>query len=210
MNTLRQLAYLIIDELTAGKPDTEMAYDEREIIMRLRMQLSELFKIQRLENRAEGSREIVPIYIYTYTDQTVNFPSATAKYCTVPVPDFYVNLPYNKGIYAVAPNNDIHDHYTRRRNQTITRRLKCGDLQGKMGWWSEGMTIYLSPPSRVPKTVAIKLVLPAPSAIGDNDPLPLTPELQAQLLRLVKADIQNMGIQDVYNDGNSVITNEQK
>lgn len=201
MITLRKIARLIWHDVDGGDPSSDSRLNEKYIILRVRQKLQAKMKIQRFERMKEGDNTVMAQYIYTYTGVEVQGKSG-GGYPYIDLPDFYPSLPYNKGIKDVCPNEDLFNPYIRKNNPSVTMGLKCGELQGKLGWWPEGLKVYFDKDKSIADTVAVKLLLPAPDAIGEDDPLPVTPEIQDEIIIELKQELGVMPIQDNINDNN--------
>lgn len=202
--TLRQIAFLVIDDLSGGDSSVDTPYDERSIILKARGKLAYFCKLQKYERYQQGDRSSPSSYIYTFENQKVNKPQGD-KYANVAIPETPIDLAHNKGFHDVCPQTDIHEPYPRRTNQGVTRRTRAGDLQGNVGWWTVGDKIFLYPKDKVGSKVAIRLLLPAPDALGMDDPLPIAPEILSQLVEELKKETVSPVIQDTLNDDNKDI-----
>lgn len=198
--TLRQIAYLVIDDLSGGDVSADSGLDPRNIMLKARGKLAYMAKLLKYERYAQGDRTSPSIFIYTYENQKVN-KAQGSKYATATLPDNPIDLPYNKGIHEICPQTDIYEPYTRRLNQGVTRHTRAGDLEGEVGWWTQGREIILSPKDKVGKEIAIKLLLPAPDVIGEDVALPMTPELLSQLVEELKKE-SILPVKDTLNDNN--------
>ena len=207
--TLRQIAFLVIDDLSGGDSSADSNLDPRPIILKARGKLAYICKIQKFERYAQGDRTSPSIYIYTFEDQKVSKPSGD-KYATATLPDIPIDLAHNKGIHEICPQTDLYEPYIRRNNQGVTRHTRAGDLQENVGWWTEGTKIIFYPKDKVGSKVAIKLLLPAPETIGEDTALPMAPEVLSQLVEELKKEMLSPVIQDTLNDNNKDLGVNQK
>jgi len=201
--TLQYIAQLIRKEIYGGTPSGDATITENMVIARVRQKMNFFLKGEQYERYAQGDRSPVTQYIYTYTDIEVTKPQYE-EYAYADLPDFYISLPWNEGIYQVCPNKDIHEPYTRALNYSISRNLKCSDIQKGVVWFVEGRRLYFKPKDRVEGTVAVKVIHAAPEAIGITDTLPITPEIESRIVEELVAEFSgaNQVLQDSINDDN--------
>jgi hypothetical protein len=199
MITLRQLASIIIREASGGDASHDSQLGERTVILKIKMHLNRMLKVERYARMNVGDKSATPLFIYTYDNQTVN---KDVDPPTLTLPEFMIDLPHNKGVHMIAPQCDPHRPYIRRHNQGVSRYLPCGDLLGEAGWWQEGYTVYLSPKGKVHDTAVVKLVTIGPDDLDNDSPLPVTPDMLPEMIQAVKAELLQQPPQDVINDNN--------
>jgi hypothetical protein len=191
--TLRKLTAQAIRQASGGDVANESVYDERYVAERMRQLLNEiLFEKIMTERRKE------PVYQYLYRYEVS--PDKSTYYATVELEDFYIDLPRNRGIYSVSPKDDDYggeyNTYKRRLSPSVSRNLKCGQLEGQVGWWPEGNKVILHPKPKVADTVVVKVQLAAPMSIGMDDRLPMLPEQQNNLINQMVAILLNTPPED--------------
>lgn len=194
MITLKNFADLIKKEISATDSDVDI--DERFIFLKVRQHMNEQFKLEVYNRRNMFDKSAIAQYIYTYPEQQVN---SDGPYKSITLPDFYPSLPYNKGIYQICPSDDPHNPLIKRNFPSVFNHLKAGKLQGLQGYWIEGLKVYFMK-SLPHGKVIVKLLLPAPDAISDTDPLPITPEIQAEIVRRIKIELLNIPGEDLVNN----------
>lgn len=199
MITLKELAWLIIREASGGDPSHDSPYGERTVIKKIKMHLNHALKVERFGRMNLGDKSAMPMFIYTYEDIEVD---KTGDYPTLMLPEFFIDLPHNKGIHMIAPDDDPHCPYIRRNNQGVSRKLECGKLLGEAGWWQEGYKVFLAPTEKVRDKATVKLILVGPDALSDNSPLPITPDMLPPMIEAIKAELLQQPAQDVINDNN--------
>ena len=200
MITLRELAGIIIREVSGGDQSHDADLGERTVIKKIKMHLSIALKTERFGRMNLGDKNTMPLFIYTYDDIDVN--KDDENYAQLDLPEFFVDLPHNKGVHMIAPSCDPHNPYIRRHNQMVSRHLECSNLQGQAGWWQEGFKVFLTPVKRVKDKAIVKLILVGPDALSANDPLPVTPDMLAPMIQAVKAELLQSPPQDTLNDNN--------
>lgn len=199
MITLRELAWMIIREASGGDPSHDSPYGERTVIKKVKMHLNQALKVERFTRMNLGDKSTMPLFIYTYEGLDVDKQKAVPE---LTLPEFYIDLPHNKGVHMIAPDCDPHKPYIRRNNHGVSRNLDCGKLLGEAGWWQEGFKVFFSPKEKVKDKAIVKLVLVGPDALGDDDPVPVTPDMLAPIVAAIKAELIQQPPQDVINDNN--------
>lgn len=136
--------------------------------------------------------------VVTYTVDVQG--TETNKY--IELPDFYISLPFNKGLAAVAPVTDPTNHFIPRHNPAVSRNLPCADLDpDQFSYWTKGRRVYLDNEIEFGK-VLVDLVVASPDSVGIDDFLPIYPEHQIEIIQKVREMIKGMPIQDKRLDGN--------
>jgi hypothetical protein len=199
MITLKELAWLIIREASGGDPSHDSPYGERTVIKKIKMHLNQALKVERFGRMNLGDKSPMPLFIYTYENIEVN---KDGEYSELELPEFFIDLPHNKGVHMICPDCDPHKPYTRRNNQGVSRHLDCGKLLGEAGWWQEGFKVFLSPKEKVKDKAIVKLILVGPDDLKDSDPLPVTPDMLPPIIQAIKAELIQQPPQDVINDNN--------
>lgn len=191
MDTLRQLAYTGIGRLQAGDRKTSSEYSVQDIIFKLRGLCNEAIKADYTWKYADNDKSAMTQCIATYELTLSNDPDTAY----VTLPDFYLNLPHNRGVHrifqrALHPEGDPTDiEFTLSHQPAIGLKTRTARYPGINVCWVEGRKIkffnlYAEPD--VTNVIIAQLIVAAPSTVGDDDPLPLPPELAAKILdRLV-------------------------
>lgn len=203
MITLNQLSTEVIRTMSGGDQSIESKIQRREVIVRIRQVLNEMLKVELLNHRSEGTRLPVSQYIGTYPGLVVQ---EVGDQKHLELPETFLGLPYNKGIYALYPDNRPKSQIIRRNNPYVSNGLASKYLEGSEGYWTEGFKVYFDDPEFSHKKVTAKLVIAAPDTIGKDDPLPITPEMQSQAIRAVTQDmmLQKAIPEDQINDSDDI------
>ena len=120
MITLNKLASEVIRTLSGGDQAAESRIARREVIQRIRQTMNELLKLELLQGRTEGTRLPVAMYVATYPGLEVK---AEGNVFITDLPEFYISLPYNKGIYSLHPDSTPLAQYIRRNNPYVSQGL---------------------------------------------------------------------------------------
>jgi hypothetical protein len=120
----------------------------------------------------------------------------------ITLPEFYINLPFNKGIHQIAPVEDPTNAFIPRHNPSVSYNLPCSDLEpGQNSYWQKGLKVYFDEDCDFSK-VLVDLLVASPDTIGVGDPLPIYPEHQADLIVMVRQMLANRPLQDRIIDNN--------
>lgn len=199
--TVRKLAQEIIRLESGGDQSNDSQLSEGYVMTMVRQASNKFLKNMILENYAEDDRSTLPLMVVRYTvDVAGTNPN---KYITLP--DFYIHLPFNKGLRGVALVEDPTNEGIPRHNPGVSRNLPCADLgPGEFSYYAEGYKIYFDDNFEYGK-VLLKLVVASPDSIAADDSLPIYPEHQADLIVMVRQMIANRPIQDKILDNNADI-----
>lgn len=200
MITVNQIAHQVRRDLTGGDTSKDSNFNIEYIKIRARQGLNKLLKLAIYEKRNNFDRSAVTQYIATYPNLDVEEDTDRGE-PYLDIPEFYQSLPHNKGIYAVCPNDNHQEPLIRRNFQSVSYGLPCYHLEGKKGYYVEGMRIYFDKDFDDGKAT-LKLIVAAPDKFGDDDPLPILPEQQFDLIDMVKASMAERPLEDKINDGN--------
>jgi hypothetical protein len=120
----------------------------------------------------------------------------------IDLPEFYVNLPFNKGLHQIAPIDDPTNAMIPRLNPAISKDLPCADLDpGQNSYWTKGRKVFFDNDLDLSK-VLVDLVVASPDSVGIDDALPIYPEQQIEVIQRVREMIKTMPVQDKRLDGN--------
>lgn len=207
MTTLEQEAALIHRLLSGGQPSKDSEYDKRYTAKLYRSAMNETLNLQMFQKRqGTDDKSVVKMYIATYESIDVAWDTATERSYAV-IPEFYQSLTWNKGLRQVSSMNKPLDAMVQKLNPTVSSTLPAGRLQGRVGYYVEGLRIYWDEDVRKKGIVQVlmKMVVAAPDQIDLDDPLPLTPEQAATCRDRVIGWYRNEGLQDKVSDENKDI-----
>jgi hypothetical protein len=206
MKTLKQIAFLVKDRLSGGNASIDSQLDERDIMMFARAKMNEAVKLAFYENMREGDRQVVPMYIATYTDVAVSQDDKLKVYYSN-LPDLFITMPYSKGVHAVHPQKDPSITFIRSNNPGVVQSLAAGNFEGKPSYYLEGLRMVYREKNFNTKwdKVIVKLLIAAPDKIGENDVLPLLPDQEAWVIEQCTQYFSAQVLQDNLNDGNKDI-----
>ena len=141
MITLRQIAGEVHRILNGGQANTDSEYDERYTVSLIRSAMNSVLALHPTQKQYEGDRTINKMYIATYPGITVKNDDATER-SYAELPEFYVSLSFDRGIVQVSAMDKPLEPMIPKRNPTVSNSLPCGELQGRKGYYIEGLRIY--------------------------------------------------------------------
>lgn len=201
MITLRKLAALHISDVSGGDQSKDSQIDEREVMLKIRQLMSELLFLKLFEKYNDGDRSPVAQYIASYD---VLIKTETI-YRYSDIPEFFITLPSNRGVHRLFEKDKPRKDFIPLENPAVTQDLESANIYKNSYYYIEGMRIYytkLVNPNA--KYVTMQLIIPAPDTIGKDDPLPIIPEQQSEILRQLKG-IETTVPKDYLNDNNNAI-----
>ena len=203
MITLRKLAYQYLDTVSGGGMTNDSRIDERDVIIKIRQLMQEVMALNYFGKYQEGDRSAVSMYIASYK-LTPEFDKEL-KQCKIDIPEFYMSLPYNRGVHRAFFIDKPYKDFILQHNPGVSSNLPAGKVFGQNYAFLEGLKMVIrnvnqEPGTTLPKVV-LQLIIPAPDSVGPDDPLPIIPEQQAEILRRLRAEWQPIP-QDLVNNGN--------
>ena len=190
--TVRKLAQEIIRLESGGDRSNDSQLSEGYVMLMVRQASNKFLKNMIFENYSDDDRSTLPLMVVRYEVDTAG--TSPNKYITLP--DFYVHLPFNKGLRGVALVEDPTNEGIPRHNPGVSRNLPCADLgPDEFSYYTEGSKVYFDDNFDYGK-VLLKLVVASPDSITDDAFLPIYPEHQADLILMVRQMIANRPPQD--------------
>lgn len=186
--TLRNIADLLIHDLSGGVASKDSTLDRRDIIMKARGYLNTLLKPIYFEKKNEGDNSPISQAIYSYELSLEEEAGTKQKYLTIP--DVYMALPFNKGINRLYVKGNPNRDFVIQHNPGISGTLPHTKLKNIQFCYIEGMKIKMGKGCTAKKAdkLILQIINIAPDALGENDPLPIIPEQLADLNKMLKSD----------------------
>lgn len=194
--TPRKLAFEFRRMEAGGDPGPDFHIPEAYAILLVRQCLAMLIKPQIFENYNDDDRNLPGMFWAYYT---VNV-QGTGNHKYIDLPEFYVGLDRNRSV-RIAPVQEPTREFIPRNNPGLTYNLPCADAEMQDTYYIEGLKAFFDKEVDIAK-VLVKLFVPAPASIEDDDILPIYPEQQIPLLQLMRQAWKNDVIQDKVIDGN--------
>lgn len=208
MITLRAMAYQFWDDIGGQAISADTRFDEREIALKIRQIMNEVMPMKFYEQWNEGDRGAIDIYISSY--ELVLQKDTAFDRAIITIPDFFQGAPYGRGIHRVFLKKDPYNDFVRSHNAAIGKNLPAGNVKGVNYYYMEGYTmvarnILLEPDDTdEDRKVIVQLLIAAPDKIGINDPLPILPEHQNEILKRLRAQYVPT-VPDLTTNGNPTI-----
>lgn len=200
--TLRKLAQEVIRIESGGDPSNDSQLSEAYIILMARQACNKVLQAKIYEKLNEDDRSTLHLMLATYTVTVAG--DSPNKYITLP--DFYMSLPFNKGLHAIATVEDPTNFFIPRHNPSVSRTLPCADLEpGQYSYWTKGMKVYFDGDEVDFGVVLVDLVVAAPDNVAADDALPIYPDQQADVILLTRQMLSNRPVQDKILDNNADI-----
>lgn len=194
MITLRKLAAEVKRLESGGAPSQDSQLSEAYLILLIRQAANTMLKVKPFErlNGDDTDRSTPQMAIASYE---VNVSGdAPNKY--IDLPDFYINMLFNKGLSAIAPVEDPTNHFIPRHNPGVTRNLPCAELEeDQNSYWTKGLKVFFDETMDL-AVVLVDLVVMAPDSLGADAALPIYAEMQFELIGMVRQMLQNRPLQD--------------
>lgn len=202
MRTLRQIAQEVHRIESGGDVSDDSRFSEAYTIMLVRQAANKLIAPLVFANlNSEGDRGTLPLLIVGYEVSV----TGTVPNRKVTLPEAYNNHAFGKGLYGIAPIEDPTNHFIPRNSPAVSRNLPCADLEpDQNSYYTEGLTVYFDENMDL-KKVLVKVIMAAPSSVGADDPLPIYPEMEYDIIMMVRQMLRDQPIQDRILDGNADI-----
>lgn len=165
------------------------AIDRREIYPLIHQVTNELVGAVMQEAQKVGGISVPSSIIATYSANAVNIENGR-YYANIPV--YPLMLPRNMGVYSVVPQsgNPLVDGspYIPITQEdwdllSVSDLNDSGMLEGQTAFYVEGRKAFFT--KQPTNVVKMKLLISDPALIGDNDPYPITPEIEVTLINRV-------------------------
>lgn len=199
--TINKIAYEVVRLESGGSPSDDSELSLPYVRLLVRQAANKLLVTEIFKNINQDDKGVLPLVLASYEVSV----QGTNPNKFIDLPDFYQNLPFNKGLYGVAPVKDRTRHFIPRLNAAVSRSLPCADLEpDQYSYFVEGLKVFFDESMDLGK-VLVKLVVVAPDNIGEDDALPLYPEMQVDIILMVRQILANQPLQDRKLDNNKEI-----
>lgn len=165
------------------------AIDRREIFPLIHQVTNELIGAAMQEAQKIGGISVPSSIVATYSANSVNI-EAGRYYVSIPVHPLM--LPRNMGVYSIVPQSgspliDGTPYIPITQEDwdllSVSDLNDSGMLEGQTAFYVEGRKAFFT--KQPTSLVKIKLLISDPALIGDNDPYPITPEIEVTLINRV-------------------------
>ncbi len=192
----------ILRRLEGGDVSDDSRYDPREIILLIEQALATLVKGNHIQNLRLGETTIGSQYISSFFNVEVKHsPCLTMTFSEIP--SSYLDLPNGKGVHQISNMKDQENSFIPVRNgfSTLYNNSPAKNLEGRIGYYLEGNRIYYLKDliKEGCNDVLVKLVVPSPSNIADDEPYPIGTDME---FLVIKEVLQIMGVSIPTDDAN--------
>jgi len=137
------------------------------------------------ESLKVGDLEIPSCMIATYPNNTVT--TENGRYVTT-LPVYPIQVKRNIGVWSVVPQTGTYPSLTdgspfipiTQEDWDLLRATDEGLLENQTGFYVEGRKIFFT--AAVTTKVKLKLLISDLSLVGDNDPYPISSDMESQLI----------------------------
>ena len=163
-----------------GKDKFDDNIDKRLIDVNVDQAIAKYIKVQTIENFKAGFKEIPSVNMLEYT--------LTSSNNQITLPIFPISLPLDMGVWSVSqsgvnfiPVSNVH--------QNVMKGTATENLEGQTGYYLVGDKIKFT--KTVSGTFTVTLLTVDFDLFEDGDLLPLSPELQLDIINEVLGIISN-------------------
>lgn len=185
--TLRSIAFTHIDRFSGSDRATTSDLSVQDVIFRIRMICNELLKPEYITKYQDNDRSAIAQCIVSYELTLVNDPDCA--YITLP--DFYLNLPYSRGLHRIfqramnLQGNPTDTEFALSLFPAIGLKTRTARYSGINICWIEGFKVKFyslyAEPGTANNKIIVQLIVAAPDSVGEDDPLPIMPEMVTKI-----------------------------
>jgi len=199
MATTKSLLSEQIQRLYARFLDTENpgdVIDLREIILLVNQSINKVLKLQVAESFKAGMMDIPKCNLIEYTAAVTADSGNNRAFITLPV--IPLTLPMDMGIWSIAAATGAMTPYLPVPSQDVLvfQGANLSYLEGKIGYYLQGKKVYFTKnitlaANGTVTSVIVNLLTMDLSQFGDNDMLPISPEVESTIIDDVLQTISN-------------------
>lgn len=189
MLTLKKIAALHIEQINGGDASKDSQSSYQIVIPRIRHILNDFIKPLINERYNDDDKTVPTNFLVTY-DFTVQNDALGAY---VDLTESYLSLPHNRGIKRAFQRMPVESQPGAFSEYELiptefpefNRNTRAGRYPTHRKYYMEGLRLRLQNISAEPgqtNKVYVQQVVAAPDSFGENDPLPLSPEMISQVL----------------------------
>jgi hypothetical protein len=174
--------------------------DLREIKLIVEQSINKVLKIQVADSFKAGMYDVPKCNLIQYTCAVTSEPSNSRAFINLPV--IPLTLPMDMGIWSIAASAAALTPYIPIPAQdvlvfgTIANGTNLSYLEGQVGYYVQGKKIYFTKDITTVgngsiTSVVVNLLVMDFSQIGDNELLPISPEVESTIIEDVLTTISN-------------------
>lgn len=170
--------------------------DIREVRLLVEQAINATLKVQVSESIKAGIYDIPRCSLIQYTCNVVSESGNTRAYIDLPV--IPLNLPFDMGIWSIATTNGALTPYIPipAQDYLVFQGTNLSYLEGQTGYYVQGKKVYFTKDITTSAngsitSVVVNILASDFSQIGDNDILPISPEIESLVIATVLDQISN-------------------
>jgi hypothetical protein len=189
-----QIQRLYARFLDKDNPSDEI--DLREVLLLINQSINKVLKLQVADSFKAGMIDVPKCNLIEYTCAVTADTGNNRAYITLPaVP---LTLPMDMGIWSIAPATGAMTPYIPIPAQDVLvfQGANLSYLEGKAGYYLQGKKVYFTKnitttPNGTVTSVIVNLLTMDFGQFGDNDMLPISPEVESAIIADVLETISN-------------------
>ena len=170
--------------------------DTREINLIMNQSINKVLKLQVADSFKAGLVDVPKCNLLEYTCAVTADAGNNRSYITLPA--IPLTLPMDMGIWSIAPATGAMTPYIPIPAQDVLvfQGANLSYLEGKIGYYLQGKRVYFTKnitltANGTVTSVVVNLLVMDFSQIGDNDVLPISPEVESAIIDDVLQTISN-------------------
>jgi hypothetical protein len=163
--------------------------DLREIRLLVNQSINKILKLQVAESFKAGVVDVPKCSLVEYTCAVTSQPGNNRAFITLPV--IPLTLPMDMGLWSIAASNAAMTPYIPIPAQDIIvfQGTNLSALEQQVGYYIQGKRVYFTKDITLVANGSITSVIVnilaadfSPSVLGDNDLLPISPEVESTII----------------------------
>jgi hypothetical protein len=170
--------------------------DTREINLLMNQSINKVLKLQVADSFKAGMVDVPKCNLLEYTCAVTADAGNNRSYITLPA--IPLTLPMDMGIWSIAAATGAMTPYIPIPSQDVLvfQGANLSYLEGKTGYYVQGKKVYFTKnitlaANGTVTSVVVNLLVSDFSQIGDNDVLPISPEVESTIIEDVLQTISN-------------------
>ena len=170
--------------------------DTREINLLMNQSINKVLKLQVADSFKAGMMDVPRCNLLEYTCAVTAETGNNRSFITLPA--IPLTLPMDMGIWSIAAATGAMNPYIPIPSQDVLvfQGANLSYLEGKTGYYVQGKRVYFTKnitltANGTVTSVVVNLLVSDFSQIGDNDVLPISPEVESTIIEDVLQTISN-------------------
>lgn len=170
--------------------------DTREINLLMNQSINKVLKLQVADSFKAGMMDVPRCNLLEYTCPVIAETGNNRSYIILPA--IPLTLPMDMGIWSIAAATGAMTPYIPIPSQDVLvfQGANLSYLEGKIGYYVQGSRVYFTKnitltANGTVTSVVVNLLVSDFSKIGDNDVLPISPEVESTIIEDVLQTISN-------------------